>query len=81
MIKLTGIAKVVKERCTGWNMTEIYQIVSGMKQEYYSTCHDVRKKGHHMKLSHSGLKLSIFKLQRMPLQETVEAKTPSEIKK
>lgn len=55
-IKLTGIAKVVKERCTGWNMTEVYKIMSGTKKKYYSNCHNVRTKGHHLKSSSIRLK-------------------------
>lgn len=37
-------------------MVEVYKIMSGMKKKYYSDHHNVRTKGHQIKLSNCRLK-------------------------
>lgn len=72
---------MVKKRTTSGNIVEVYKIMNGMKKKYYSDHHNVRMKGHQIRLSNCRLTPSIPKLQNHLPQEPVEAKTLKGIKK
>lgn len=72
---------MVKERTTSGNTVKVYKIMSGMKKKYYSDQHNVRMKGHQIRLSNFRLMPSILKRQNHLPQEAVEAKTLKGIKK